>query len=420
MSFLNDRFDIFSQEQLPHSHSSSLSHLNEELSLDDLFTASDTRSQDVLADKANSQSEHKKFEHFMNIQFTMPTDSKTPERIKRALLNFIPEYIKNEIFPLLEQCRHISSFEVGWANMESLSFTPDSESEQFYPLAKSLEFFTTTPNALTGRRLHFVVMFNVRRPERLRHIFSILNTLYNVNKRFSKLMSGYSSSIDNWPSFILSSEVMDDINRGQYSSTKNEKAIKHFVDIFTKSKKTKKELSEYMSPRENYLGTGQDKFQTHVAFLDGTWRNVIFSPSDVESQPKNPIAFIPEGKTARCRYSFHDTFVKFRVAGTLIIWHRYDLKGSAYNGFHNDCYGLRRLDPVYHHNNIVIEIEFDTYPDVNRDDKIAIMVHDRYIDNLIIRADDRFLEDINHLKELVDLQDIKNVGNIEWEFKEDD
>lgn len=415
MSFLNDRFDIYSN----NSYFSVSGHLNEDLSIDDLFTASDIRSQDILADKTEDDSVREDFEHFMRIQFRMPTDVKTPTRIKSALIKFIEEYIRTEMIPVVLQNRHISAFEFGWTNMESLTFSTDSE--KFFPLTKTREYFTETPNALTGRHLNFILMFNVIRPERVRHIFSVLNVLYNIKRLFGRVVSTFSASIDNWPSFVLDSDVMDDINNRQYTDRKREKSIKHFVDVFTKSRKTKKELAEYMSPMENYMGSGQAKFNTHVAFLDGTAKNVIFSPSDDETLSKCPIAFIPEGKTARCRYFYHDVFVQFRVAGTLIVWHRFDLKSSSFGGgFRNDNYGLKRLDPNYHHNTLVIEIEFDTYPVVEKDKKIAVMIHSRHIDNLIIRANDQFLEDINHLKDLVELQDIENVKNIEWEFLEND
>lgn len=413
MSHLNDRYDIFSAPIVSKRHV-----LNEELSLDDLFTATDTRSQDTIADNSEVDNELLDYEHFMRLQFTMPTNVRTPMRIVNAFLNFIPEYIETEIFPILEQSRHISSFTAGWTKMESLTFNAEIIKKYFYLLSQTREFMTETPYALTGRRLQFIILFNVNRPERVRHIFSTLNSLYQVYLRFKNILSSSEPTIDNWPAFILNYSVIDNIKNAEYTDSKNEKAIKHFVDVFTKSKKTKKELAEYMSPRNNYLGTGYNKFDIRVSFLDGTWRNAIFSPNDNAAYSKSPIAFIPEGKTVRCRYWWHDVFVNFRVAGTLIVWHRFDLKTSS-GHFTDENYGLQRLDPEYHHNTVVLEIEFDTYPDITDGRQIEISVHDRFIDNLIVRADDTFLEDINQLKSLIHLSDIENVKNIEWEFLEE-
>ena len=118
------------------------------------------------------------------------------------------------------------------------------------------------------------------------------------------------------------------------------------------------------------------------------------------------MAFIPEGKTARVRFYIHDVFVRFRVAGTLEIWNRIDTGNRWDNSYKMDGFGLRRLDPDYQHNTVVLDIEFDSYPDLNnpnQENKIPVLVDNRHIDNLIIRSDDTFLEDINHLKSLVDL-----------------
>lgn len=237
-------------------------------------------------------------------------------------------------------------------------------------------------------------------------------------------MSAGNVYIDGWTNsdFQLKSEIIDDINRREYSNVKTEKAIKHFVDIFTKSKKTKKELKEYMSPRGNYLNTGKEAFNTRLVFLDKTIRNVQMSTSDDPTLTKCPVAFIPEGKTARCRYDWHDVFVRFRVAGTLIIYHRIDTNDRWQSDYAHDIFGLRRLDAGYEHNIVIIQIDFDSYPDLknpNSKRKIVIDADSRRIDNLIIQSDDRFLEDVNHLKQLVDLQNIDNVKNIEWEFNEE-
>ena len=222
MSFLNDRFDIYS-----NSYSAGpRHHLNEDISIDDLFTASDTRSQDILADKTEDELSGKDFDHFMRIEFRMQTDMKTPLRIKSALVKFIEEYVKNEMILVVAHNRHISAFEFGWTNASSVNFSPDSEN--IFPISKTRDYFFETPNAMMGRHLNLVLMFNVIHPERLRHIFSVLNMLFNVNRLFAKIVSVYSTTIDNWPGFVLSTEIIDDINDRKYSDHKKEKSIKHF------------------------------------------------------------------------------------------------------------------------------------------------------------------------------------------------
>lgn len=91
MSYLNDRYDIFSYPV------SRRQHLNENFSVDDMFTADDTKSQaDVLAQSSAEDTSYdpgRQYEHYAVYEFSMRTDINTPERIKRSLFKFMPVYI---------------------------------------------------------------------------------------------------------------------------------------------------------------------------------------------------------------------------------------------------------------------------------------------------------------------------------------
>lgn len=415
MSFLNDRYDVFAESMTRFS-----GHLNEDLSIDDLFTTDDAQSQaSVLADDSSVSAEKvdtDAYEHIAISEFKMYTDISTPSRIRRSIIKMFPIYVENNVIPVLDDCRNISSFATGFM-LDSL--------DDFMTVSQVKEYLDRTPNSFTGRRLKFVILFNVKNPTRVRSIFSVLKALFSAHTQLGRYVTVMEYMvIDGWTfeDYRLKGSVIADINDREYSNTKTEKAIKHFVDVFTKSKKTKKELAQYMSPRQNFMHTGREMFYTRVSFLDDTWRNVIFSVSEDPVMTRSPMAFVPEGKTARVRYSYHDTFVRFRVAGTLIFWHRIDTGSRWDNDYKKDIFRLDRLDPEYQHNCIEVEVEFDSYPDIDNPGckkKIHVDVHNRNIDNLVITAEDKYLEDINHFKQLIELSGTDNVKNIEWQFKED-
>ena len=91
MSYLNDRYDIFSHPV------SRRQHLNENFSVDDFFADNGTDSQaDVLAQSSAEDTVYdrdKEYEHYAVYEFSMRTDINTPERIKRSLFKFMPVYI---------------------------------------------------------------------------------------------------------------------------------------------------------------------------------------------------------------------------------------------------------------------------------------------------------------------------------------
>ena len=48
-------------------------------------------------------------------------------------------------------------------------------------------------------------------------------------------------------------------------------------------------------------------------------------------------------------------------------------------------------------------------------DAIDVSLHGRNINTLIVRCTDEYIEDVEHLKAIINLQGIENVNEIKWE-----
>ena len=53
-------------------------------------------------------------------------------------------------------------------------------------------------------------------------------------------------------------------------------------------------------------------------------------------------------------------------------------------------------------------------------DAIDVSLHGRNNNTLIVRCTDEYIEDVEHLKAIINLQGIENVNEIKWEVEENE
>ena len=53
-------------------------------------------------------------------------------------------------------------------------------------------------------------------------------------------------------------------------------------------------------------------------------------------------------------------------------------------------------------------------------DAIEVILHGRNINTLIVRCTDEYIEDVDHLKAVIDLKGVENVNEIKWQIEENE
>ena len=107
--------------------------------------------------------------------------------------------------------------------------------------------------------------------------------------------------------------------------------------------------------------------------------------------------------------------IEFLVEGTLEFWNPFS-PNDYYE--HNKEFGINRLAEDFQHNEVIIFPEFRCMP--RKKDAIDVSLLGRNIDTLIVRCTDEYIEDVEHLKAIINLQGIENVNEIKWEVEENE
>ena len=110
-----------------------------------------------------------------------------------------------------------------------------------------------------------------------------------------------------------------------------------------------------------------------------------------------------------------DPAIEFLVDGTLELWNPFS--PDDYYG-RNKEFGIKRLAENFQHNEVIIFPEFRCMP--RKKDAIDVSLHGRNINTLIVRCTDEYIEDVEHLKAIINLKGIENVNEIKWEVEENE
>jgi hypothetical protein len=124
---------------------------------------------------------------------------------------------------------------------------------------------------------------------------------------------------------------------------------------------------------------------------------------------------ILKNATVRVQYSYMDPIIEFLVEGTLELWNPF----SQDDHYHrNREFGTKRLAENFQHNEVVILPEFRCMP--RKKDAIEVSLYGRNINTLIVRCTDEYIENVEHLKAIINLKGIENVNEIKWEVEENE
>ena len=338
-------------------------------------------------------------------------------KTKVELYNRLLERI---LIPYLDGMRYIEDYRAGWE--------PMSGKGDFTPIENTVDFFMDEERF--REEFSFVVYFNTYENLKLKRIIWILEQFWNVVQilaKFDQFIFVYSYyTMDNWiasESYWYGIDVHRAVKHFFFEKTKEEKTVRHFVGLFDKSKEVQKEFKKMFKKRkdnENFMNSNCNK----LSFI-----SIFKNPEDfsngkmsIEQKPlaageyKHILVFrILKNATVRVQYSYTDPTIEFLVEGTLELWNPFSL--NDYYGRNKD-FGIKRLAEDFHHNKVVILPEFRCMP--RKKDAIDVSLHGRNINTLIVRCTDEYIEDVEHLKAIINLQGIENVNEIKWQVEENE
>jgi hypothetical protein len=201
----------------------------------------------------------------------------------------------------------------------------------------------------------------------------------------------------------------------EYFKMKDLRALKHFINVFSKQKSVKREFDEtFTKSDESYLGTTHSRSEYSQIFRQPT----DFCPEKLKVErneehgnytaaPAELIITVLPGQEVEVTYHYSMPLVTFRVDGTMKIFNMFS-KINIYS--RNEQYGISRLDEKYAHNEVVLSPTFDFIP--KEKDAIELNMKNRTIDTLVVEADDTYIEDEEHLKSVFRLAGTENVSKI--------
>ena len=338
-------------------------------------------------------------------------------KTKVELYNRLLERI---LVPYLDGMRYIEDYRAGWESMWGKG--------DFTPIENTVDFFMDEERF--REEFSFVVYFNTYENLKLKRIIWILEQFWNVVQilaKFDQFIFVYSYyTMDNWiasESYWYGIDVHRAVKHFFFEKTKEEKTVRHFVGLFDKSKEVQKEFKKMFKKRkdnENFMNSN---------YYKSSFISIFKNPEDfsnekmsIEQKPlaageyKYRLMFrILKNATVRVQYSYTDPTIEFLVEGTLELWNPFI--PNDYYGRNKD-FGIKRLADDFQHNKVVILPEFHCMP--RKKDAIDVSLHGRNINTLIVRCTDEYIEDVEHLKTIINLQGIENVNEIKWEVEENE
>lgn len=338
-------------------------------------------------------------------------------KTKVELYNRLLERI---LVPYLDGMRYIENYRAGWEPMWSKG--------DFTPIENTVDFFMDEERF--RKDFSFVVYFNTYENLKLKRIIWILEQFWNVVQilaKFDQFVFVYSYyTMDNWiasESYWYGIDVHRAVKHLFFEKTKEEKTVRHFVGLFDKSKEVQKEFKGMFKKRkdnENFMNSN---------YYKSSFISIFKNPEDFSngkmSIEKKPLAAgeykyrlvfrILKNATVRVQYSYTDPPIEFLVEGTLELWNPFS--PDDYYG-RNKEFGIKRLAENFQHNEVIIFPEFRCMP--RKKDAIDVSMHGRNINTLIVRCTDEYIEDVEHLKAIINLKEIENVNEIKWEVEENE
>ena len=336
-------------------------------------------------------------------------------KTKVELYNRLLERI---LVPYLDGMRYIEDYRAGWESMWGKG--------DFTPIEDTVDFFMDEERFRED--FSFVVYFNTYENLKLKRIIWILEQFWNVLQilaKFDQFVFVYSYyTMDNWiasESYWYGIDVHRAVKHFFFEKTKEEKTVRHFVGLFDKSKEVQKEFRKMFKKRkdnENFMNSNYYKssfisiFKNPEDFSNGKM-SIERKPLAADEYKHRLMFRILKNATVRVQYSYTDPPIEFLVEGTLEFWNPFS-PNDYYE--HNKEFGIKRLAENFQHNEVIILPEFRCMP--RKKDAIDVSLHGRNINTLIVRCTDEYIEDVKHLKAIINLQGIENVNEIKWEVEE--
>ena len=340
-------------------------------------------------------------------------------KTKVELYNRLLERI---LVPYLDGMRYIEDYRAGWE--------PTWSKDDFTPIENTVDFFMDEERF--RKDISFVVYFNTYENLRLKRIIWILEQFWNVTQilaKFDQFVSVHTHyTMDDWissESYWYGIDVHRAVEHTFFEKTKEEKTVRHFVSLFNKSKEVQKEFKEMFKKRkdsENFMNSNYHKssfisiFKNPEDFSNGKMSIEQKPLAAGEYDYKRRVVFrILKNATVRVQYSYTDPTIEFLVEGTLELWNPFS-PDDYYR--RNEEFGTKRLAENFQHNEVVILPEFRCMP--RKKDAINVSLHGRNINTLIVRCSDEYIEDVEHLKAIINLKGIENVNEIKWQVEENE
>lgn len=400
--------------------------LNEDF-LDDFSPEDAKQSSKIVIDKAEEEPFNREdYKHNFKIGCERKTLRPGGElmhgqsmKTKVELYNRLLERI---LVPYLDGMRYIEDYRAGWE--------PTWSKDDFTLIENTVDFFMDEERF--RKDISFVVYFNTYENLKLKRIIWILEQFWNVAQilaKFDQFVSVQSHyTMDNWissESYWYGIDVHRAVEYTFFEKTKEEKTVRHFISLFNKSKEVQKEFKEMFKKRkdgENFMNSSYHKssfisiFKNPEDFINGKMSIEQKPLAAGEYDYKRRVVFrILKNATVRVQYSYIDPTIEFLVEGTLELWNPFS-QDDYYR--RNQEFGTKRLAEKFQHNEVVILPEFRCMP--RKKDAIEVSLYGRNINTLIVRCTDEYIEDVEHLKAVINLKGIENVNEIKWAVEENE
>lgn len=241
------------------------------------------------------------------------------------------KFLDRILVPYAESMRFIEDYELGWLYSEGTDKT-------FYPLDKTEELFTDEELFPRGSSLDFRMNFNTYENLTLKQIIRILIQIQDIRKILRKLDYFVSVSeyviIDDWigsDEYRYTDQLTAMLKQREYFKMKDLRAMKHFINVFSRQKSVKREFDEtFTKADESYLGTTHSKreyaqiFRQHTDFCpeklkverNEEHRNYTAAPPEL-------IITVLSGQEVEVTYHYSMPPVIFRVDGTMKIFNAF-------------------------------------------------------------------------------------------------
>lgn len=314
--------------------------------------------------------------------------------------------VNRVLLPYIEGMRYMDDIYVGWA------MSPNNYNK-VWPVEQTYEFFSDEEE-LRSQLLMLVIYFNPYENLRLRHILYILQELYLVKTIMDKFRGLVSASnyylLNNQISYEFDGTMDKCIKDKYFSQKKDEKLLRHFVSLFSKSKQIQAEFKEMFNRADSdFMHTGCERYEfvrLIDPYSDFDSGKIVLEEVPNQYKYRQPLIMriLRNATITIAVYHYTQPDVIFIVEGTLVMKGIFDKNDSWHN---NTKYELNRLKEDEEHNEVVLLPDFRCCP--SSKDCTTINVHHRHIKKLIVRCLDVYIENEEHLSKIFDFDNAENV-----------